>query len=131
MTDNIHLTMTAANLEQGGVNQVVSGIQHVMALSGKTLPQVTAGGYIYGILHVVVSDGWGPYTAHLDTTGLGIFTHAINMTILNQVPGIDGVLQPGMRRSARRMLEKFGLMKRTFNINQDFVSPRSSMLCIY
>lgn len=114
------------------MNVVETGTQAVMLLSGKTLPQVTPGGYLYGILHVVVSDGWGPYSAFLDVTGAGDFTNAINMTVVTQVPGINGLYPRTGRRKVTRMLESIGLMKRTDNVNQDWVSRSSDVqfICV-
>lgn len=61
-----------------------------MALSGNTLPQISAGGAISGTLHIVTSDGAGPYKALLDTTGTGNFANAKTLAVVTQVPGKNG-----------------------------------------
>ena len=90
-----------------------------MALSGNTLPQVSKGGSVSGTLHIVTSDGAGPYKALLDTTGTGDFTNAMPMTVLTQVPGKNGNIK---KTKTRALLEKMGIYKRATNINEDFVS---------
>jgi Egh16-like virulence factor len=90
-----------------------------MALSGNTLPQVSSGGFVSGIVHIVTSDGAGPYKALLDTTGTGNFTHAITMDVLTQVPGTNGNIK---KTKTARALESLGIYKRASNINEDHVS---------
>jgi hypothetical protein len=63
-----------------------------MALSGSTLPQVTQGGSVSGTLHIVTSDGAGPYKAMVDTTGTG--TSWTPMEVVTQVPGINDSSNP-------------------------------------
>lgn len=93
-----------------------------MALSGNTLPQVSPGGSVSGTLHIVTSDGAGPYKALLDTTGTGDFKNAILMTITTQVPGKKGNIKKAKARAWVRALESMGIYKRATNINEDFVS---------
>ena len=93
-----------------------------MLLSGNTLPQVSAGGFISGTLHIVTSDGAGPYKALLDTSGTGNFTHAVEMDVVTQVPGDNGNISKAKPRAWERALETFGIYKRATNINEDFVS---------
>lgn len=93
-----------------------------MALSGDTLPQVSEGGFVEGTLHIVTSDGAGPYTALLDTSGTGNFANAQKMAVLTQVPGTRGNIRKSSARAWIRALENLGLVKRATNINEDFVS---------
>lgn len=61
-----------------------------MALSGDTLPQVSQGGSINATLHIVTSDGAGPYSAIIDPTASGKFSKAVDMEVTTQVPGKGG-----------------------------------------
>ena len=93
-----------------------------MALSGNTLPQVSPGGSVSGVLHIVTSDGAGPYKALVDTTGTGNFTNALAMEVIPQVPGKNGNIKKTQARAWARALENLGIYKRATNINEDFVS---------
>jgi hypothetical protein len=95
-----------------------------MALSGNTLPQVSPGGSVSGTLHIVTSDGAGPYKALVDTTGTGDFSNAMEMDVITQVPGKNGNIKKA-KTAARawiRALESVGIYKRATNIDEDFVS---------
>jgi hypothetical protein len=92
-----------------------------MALSGNTLPQVSPGGSVSGVLHIVTSDGAGPYKAMVDTTGTGDFTNAMAMDVITQVPGKNGNIKKTKARAWARALESLGIYKRATNINEDFV----------
>lgn len=61
-----------------------------MALSGPTLPQLTPGGNLSGIFHVVTADGAGPIQAVLDTTATGQFSDGLPLTVVQQIPGVGG-----------------------------------------
>lgn len=91
-----------------------------MAQSGDTLPQVTAGGYLEGTMHVVTSDGFGPYKAMMDPTATGDFSGAKSMVMMTQVPGNKGNGKKTQKRAWERALEAVGIMKRATNINEDF-----------
>lgn len=53
-----------------------------MALSGSTLPQVSAGnGSIQGTFHVVTTDGAGPVKAVIDSTASGDFSNGVEATV--------------------------------------------------
>jgi len=93
-----------------------------MALSGNTLPQVSPGGSVSGTLHIVTSDGAGPYKALVDTTGTGDFSNAMEMEVVTQVPGKNGNIKKTETRAWVRALESLGIYKRATNINEDFVS---------
>lgn len=94
----------------------------VMAQSGNVLPQVSSsGGSISGIVHIVTTDGAGPYTAIVDPTATSSFSNGTNMTITKQVPGKKGnIAAPNERRFFPRMLVKMGLLKRAANVNEDY-----------
>jgi len=93
----------------------------VMAASGSTLPQVSDGGSIAGTVHIVTTDGAGPYTAICDPTGTGSFSTGTQMTVTQQVPGTKGnIAAPKQRRFVPRMLVKMGIVKRASNVNEDY-----------
>ncbi|RFU30702.1 hypothetical protein B7463_g5597, partial [Scytalidium lignicola] len=100
----------------------LDGMSAVIAQSGSTLPQVSAsGGSISGTLHVVTTDGAGPYTAIVDPTGTGAFSQGTKADVTTQVPGRRGnIAAPKQRRFIPRMLVKIGIMKRAANVNEDF-----------
>jgi hypothetical protein len=89
-----------------------------MALSGTTLPQVTAGGSLSGTLHIVTSDGAGPYAAMLNADGTG--NSWTNIEVVTQVPGTKGNIQKTQKRWWLRALDNMGLLKRATNINEDY-----------
>jgi hypothetical protein len=92
-----------------------------MAQSGSTLPQVSNGGSISGTVHIVTTDGAGPYTAIVDPTGTGAFSQGVEATVTQQIPGTRGnIAAPKQRRFMPRMLVKMGLMKRASNVNEDY-----------
>jgi hypothetical protein len=76
--------------ETSNGNLGMDDLAKAMELSGSTLPQVSAGGSINATLHIVTSDGAGPYVAIVDPTASGKFSTASNMTVLTQVPGEAG-----------------------------------------
>lgn len=71
-------------------NLGMKDLANAMALSGSTVPQVSQGGSINATLHVVTSDGAGPFTAIVDPTASGKFSSAVNMEVTTQVPGDNG-----------------------------------------
>lgn len=89
-----------------------------MALSGSTLPQVTPGGSLSGTLHIVTSDGAGPYKAMINTDGTGQSWTA--MDVVTQVPGKNGNIRKQEKRWWARALQSAGIMKRATNINEDY-----------
>lgn len=97
-----------------------------MAQSGSTLPQVSDGGSLTGTLHVVTTDGAGPYQAIVDPTGTGAFATGTKATVTQQVPGNNGNIKPDgtvpkVRRWTSAIMKRAGLMKRAANVNKDFV----------
>ena len=92
-----------------------------MAMSGSTLPQVSNGGSISGTVHIVTTDGAGPYTAIVDTTGTGAFSTGKMATVTTQVPGTKGnIAAPKQRSLYARTLVSLGIMKRASNVNEDY-----------
>ncbi len=53
----------------GGTNQLEAGTQAILAETGDSLPQVTAGGSVQMTLHQVNGDGAGPYTCMINADG--------------------------------------------------------------
>lgn len=103
----------------GGDNDIEAGTQSAMALSGSTLPQISAdGGSVSGTLHIVTSDGAGPYKAAINTDGTG--TTWTEMEVETQVPGKNGNIQKSEKRFWARALQAVGIMKRATNINEDY-----------
>ncbi|TVY91782.1 hypothetical protein LAWI1_G001420 [Lachnellula willkommii] len=105
----------------------------VMAASGSTLPQVSPGGSLNGTVHIVTTDGAGPYTAIVDPTGTGAFSQGTQCDITTQVPGTKGnIAAPNQRRFLPRMLVKMGIVKRAANVNEDYpiaISMPAGMSC--
>lgn len=89
-----------------------------MALSGDTLPQVSPGGSLSGTLHIVTSDGAGPYKAMINTDGTAESWTAID--VVQQVPGRNGNIRKEEKRFWARTLQSAGIMRRATNINEDF-----------
>lgn len=52
-----------------GDNQLEAGTSAIMAETGDSLPQVTAGGELQMTLHQVNGDGAGPYTCMINADG--------------------------------------------------------------
>ncbi|EPE05949.1 gas1-like protein [Ophiostoma piceae UAMH 11346] len=110
-----------------GKNKVAM-VSQAMALSGTTLPQVSAtDGQLTGTYHIVTSDGAGPLKAVLDTTGTGDFSQGTTMDVTTQVPGVAGNIAPdslslkSIANVFTRALSSIGLTKRAaLNINKDF-----------
>lgn len=104
----------------GGTNKAATGIKAAMALSGSTLPQISMNNAsISGTFHIVTSDGAGPLSAMVDTTGLGDFTNAVKATVTTQVPGTKGNIKKTTKRWEELAI-RAGLMKRATNINEDY-----------
>lgn len=113
---------------QNNINMIVQA----MALSGNTLPQVSAtGGNISGVFHIVTTDGAGPIQAVLDPTGTGKFSKGVPLTVLQQIPGNNGNIAPGGGKNKKqgkrseeplwaRALMAAGIMKRAANVNESF-----------
>lgn len=55
----------------GGDNSVEAGTQAILAETGDSLPQVTAGGEVQMTLHQVNSDGAGPYACMINADATG------------------------------------------------------------
>ncbi|KAH8672541.1 hypothetical protein BGZ60DRAFT_526852 [Tricladium varicosporioides] len=112
-TDGLGKTKAGAN--------TLAGMSAVMAQSGTTLPQVSPGGTLSGTVHIVTTDGAGPYTAIVDPTGTGAFSTGTKATVTQQVPGKNGnIAAPKQRSFIPRTLVKMGLMKRASNVNEDY-----------
>ncbi len=96
-------------------------LSQALALSGDTLPQVSAtNGSLSGTYHIVTTDGAGPLQAVLDTTASGQFSDGTLMDVTTQVPGVKGNILPS--GNVARALQKAGIFKRAVNVNKDFVS---------
>lgn len=109
----------------GSGQNKVSMLTAAMAQSGSTLPQVSDGGSLTGTLHVVTTDGAGPFQAIVDPTGTGAFATGTKATVTQQVPGNNGNIKPDgtvpkVRRWALAIMKRAGLMKRAANVNKDF-----------
>lgn len=64
------------------------------ALAGGAVTQVTAGSSVTVTIHQVNADGAGPYSCDLDVTGnAGIVANLKNLTVTNNVPGLNGLSQ--------------------------------------
>lgn len=96
-----------------------AGTKQAMALSGSTLPQVTEGGSVSGTLHIVTTDGAGPYKAMVDATGTGNGPWK-QMDVMTQVPGTKGNIKKTEKRAWARALQTVGIMKRATNVNEDY-----------
>jgi hypothetical protein len=90
-------------------------------------------GSISGTLHVVTTDGAGPFTAIVDPTGTGQFASGIEMTVSTQVPGNKGNIKPnGTVNKIRSLLERMNVIqKRAANVNKDFVSVHLCSLQLF
>lgn len=111
----------------GQGENTVEMLEAAIAQSGDTLPQVsTTGGVLSGTFHIVTADGAGPLRAVVDTTGTGKFKKGTELSVITQVPGNDGNIQPDADVEEKRSLwtrglEAVGLKKRSAaNINKDF-----------
>ncbi|KAK4140024.1 uncharacterized protein C8A04DRAFT_15295 [Dichotomopilus funicola] len=93
---------------------------HAMALSGPTLPQLTPGGNLTGIFHVVTADGAGPIQAVLDTTATGQFSDGVPLTVVMQIPGVGGNFVGG--NNNKRSLNPLSWLRKrgAANVNQSF-----------
>jgi len=104
-----------------GVNTMDAGLKMAMAQSGDMLPQVSPAGMVMGTVHVVTSDGFGPYTALIDPTGTGDFSNVTKMNVVQQVPGDKrGNGKKTTTKRFEEILKRFGIMARATNINEDF-----------
>ncbi len=113
MTDGLGKTSAGPN--------TLAGMSAVTAQSGTTLAQVSDGGSLSGTVHIVTTDGAGPYTAVLDPTGTGAFSQGTKLQVTTQVPGRNGnIAAPKQRRFIARALVKMGIMKRAANVNEDY-----------
>lgn len=98
-------------------------ISQAMALSGETLPQVSPGGNLSGVFHVVTSDGCGSVKAVLDTTATGKFSDGTLLTTTQDVPGTNGNCPRSITKKSfvRDVLERSGMIqRRATNIAMDF-----------
>lgn len=101
-----------------GDNDIEAGTKQAMVQSGSTLPQITPGGSVSGTLHIVTSDGAGPYKAMINADGTGqTWTQA---EVVTQVPGTKGNIKKTEKRFWARALQAVGIMKRATNINEDY-----------
>lgn len=108
---------------KGQGKNTVAMVADTMAQSGSTLPQVTDGGMITGTFHIVTTDGAGPVSAMIDTTGTGAFSSGVKAAVMQDVPGNKGNIKANGQ--VPRSLEYWGLrarglVKRASNVNQDF-----------
>lgn len=123
MTDGLGRT-------EGQGENTLDQMADVTTQSGSTLPQVSANnGSISGTLHVVTTDGAGPYTAVVDPTAQGAFSQGTKAEVTTQVPGKNGNIAPGplSNNLLKRALWHAGIYKRALNVDQDFVSTALSL----
>ncbi|KAL9108925.1 MAG: hypothetical protein Q9227_006321 [Pyrenula ochraceoflavens] len=78
---------TVGETLEGGTNDIESGVKAVMQNMGNTMPQITPGGMVMMTLHQVNSDGAGPYTCGIDSTGTA--QNFEDMTVTQNVPGTN------------------------------------------
>jgi hypothetical protein len=117
--------------------QVASLATNARALSGGSMPLVTAGGHINATWLAVTSDGCGPLEAIVDESAAGQFASALSTQVTTGMPGVAGecpastnsgqnkVSGPAqtIALTTRSVLVKMGLLsKRAQNTNKDFVS---------
>ncbi|KAI1855441.1 hypothetical protein JX265_007724 [Neoarthrinium moseri] len=102
----------------GGKNQVAD-LAATMAQSGSTLPQVSDGGSISGVFHIVTTDGAGPIQAVLDPTGTGAFANGTMLTTTTQVPGTNGNIKASKNNRSLWTRAMDSIMKRAANVNED------------
>ncbi|KAB5530365.1 hypothetical protein GE09DRAFT_921519, partial [Coniochaeta sp. 2T2.1] len=105
----------------------LSMLKAAMALSGPTLPQISAtNGTLSGTFHIVTTDGAGPIQAVLDPTATGKFSNGTLLDTITQVPGKNGNIKASSKSKQGRglfdrALEKMGMVaKRAANVNEDF-----------
>ncbi|KAL8417489.1 hypothetical protein RB594_001236 [Gaeumannomyces avenae] len=79
----------------------VDMIDLAMAQSGNTLPQVSDGGSIQGVFHIVTTDGAGPLQAVLDPSATGAFSKGVLLNVDQQVPGRNGNIRASRYPRAR------------------------------
>ncbi|KAK0716935.1 hypothetical protein B0T26DRAFT_648343 [Lasiosphaeria miniovina] len=105
----------------GSGKNKVAMLSAAMAQSGSTLPQVSDGGSISGVFHIVTTDGAGPIQAVLDPTGTGAFSKGVLLDTVTQIAGKNGnIAAPKQRSLWARALVSAGIMKRAANVNEDF-----------
>lgn len=106
-------------------------VYETMAASGSKLPQVSddGTGSLSGTLHIVTTDGAGPYEAMIDPTASGLFAEGTPAEVTTQVPGNQGEIRPdgtvpGEQEQALQDpgtgLLRRGLSKRANNVDIDY-----------
>ncbi|KAF2148424.1 cell surface protein [Myriangium duriaei CBS 260.36] len=116
---NTNIATNGLGRTTGSGRNTVSMMAEAMALSGNTLPQVSAdGGSISGTFHIVTTDGAGPVKAMIDSTGTGAFANGQPGQILTQVPGNGGNISPSGKVPGQN--NRRGLVKRAANVNKDY-----------
>ncbi|KAB5581046.1 hypothetical protein GE09DRAFT_922411, partial [Coniochaeta sp. 2T2.1] len=105
----------------------LSMLKTAMALSGSTLPQISAtNGTLSGTFHIVTTDGAGGLQAVLDPTATGKFSNGTLLNTITQIPGKNGHIKASAKSKQgrglfARALEKMGgVAKRAANVNEDF-----------
>ncbi|KAF8866819.1 hypothetical protein BDZ45DRAFT_667495 [Acephala macrosclerotiorum] len=63
------------------------------ALAAGAVTQVKAGSQLTVTIHQVNADGAGPYVCDMDETGNSLATGQTNLTVTNNVPGVNGFSQ--------------------------------------
>lgn len=107
-------------------------MDQVTAMSGSTLPQVSSsGGSVSGTMHIVTTDGAGPFKAMIDSGATGAFESGQEAEVSTQVPGRGGNIAPGplSNNFVKRALWHLGLSKRALNVDSDYVSHYNSSSC--
>ncbi|PSR77518.1 hypothetical protein BD289DRAFT_486465 [Coniella lustricola] len=120
---------------EGGVagngNNQLAYVKYAMQQSGDTLPQVSSGGSVSGVFHVVTDDGCGPLEAVVDPEATMLFSKAVSAKVTSDVPGtgapgecptnLDSGVDNKLKRNLRRALVKMGLIaKRAKNVNRSY-----------
>lgn len=108
---------------EGQGENTVDMMDQVTAMSGSTVPQVSAsGGTVSGTMHIVTTDGAGPFKAMIDSGATGAFSSGQEADVTTQVPGKGGNIAPGplSNNLLRRAMWHLGLSKRALNVDSDY-----------
>ena len=116
LTDGLGKTTANGDLK-------VSDLAQAVALSGSTLPQVSADGTgtISGTWRIVTSDGTannedGDLFAVVDETGTGTYSNGTLLTATSSMVGKNGNV---VQRAVGRALKAVGITKRATNVGAD------------
>ncbi|GAM87572.1 hypothetical protein ANO11243_055990 [Dothideomycetidae sp. 11243] len=117
---NTNIASNGLGVTTGSGGNTGSMVRQAMALSGNTLPQVSAnGGYITGTFHIVTTDGAGPLKAMIDSGATGAFANGSPAKVVTQVPGNGGNIEPNGQVPGQK-IRRSNLVKRAENVNKDY-----------